>query len=109
MNIFDRALLRRFSDAPATLLSNCGTAAVIPTSPRKVTVKMTKKRKRFIRKVTNFKADLSHGSLESLQKQVKSLVVPSTSLSSPSVSDTAPPDFALLYYTLVKDDALPVG
>ena len=71
-NIFDRARLRRFPGAPATLSSNCGTAAVIPTSPRNVTVEITKKIKIFIGKGSRNKAFVSYGSLESLQKTVKS-------------------------------------
>ena len=40
---------------------------------------------------------------------MQSPVVPSSSLSSPSVPVTVPSGFALLYHTLVKDNALPIG
>ena len=81
----------------------------------------TKKRKRYFGKENTKKANISPDSGDSLQKQVRSdtpcgLVpklaessVPSTSPSSPSVPDAVPPGFALLYYTLVKDNALPVS
>ena len=109
MDIFDRALLRRFPDVPLTLSSTSGSAAVIPSPSRRVTGETTKKRKRFIGKGNTNKAFTSPESLESLQKQVQSPVVLSSSLSSPSVPDTVPSGFALLYYTLVKDNALPIG
>ena len=108
MNILDRALLRRFPDSLATLLSKYETTAVI--------LSLAKLQKRFRRKGRDLLArgvlsrrDLSHGSLECLQKTVKSPDFPSSSLSLASVPVTALSDFALLYYTLVKDDALPIG
>ena len=67
MNIFGRALLRRFPDVPPTLLSTSGTAAVIPSPTRRVT-ETSKKRKRLIGKGNTKKAITSHESLESLQK-----------------------------------------
>ena len=109
MNIFDRALLRRFPDAPSTMLSNGGTPAVISSPPRRVLGETTKKRKRFIGKGSTIKGDLSHGSIESLQKPVKSPAFPPSSHSLASVPDPAPSDFALLYFTLVKDGALLFG
>ena len=43
------------------------------------------------------------------QPEVADSAVPPTSLSSPSILNTGPPDFALLYFTLVKDNAVPMG
>ena len=71
--------------------------------------RLRRKRKRFTGKESTIKADVSHGSLKGLQKTVKSPTFPSSSLSLASVPDPALSDFALLCYTLVKDDALPIG
>ena len=132
MNLLDRALLRRFPDVPPSLSTFSSTkqdensplscsASVVPSPPGGVTKETTKKRKRFIGKENAKKATTSPEPRDSLQKQEQSdtpcgftpkvavSIVPSTSLSSPSVPDTVPPDFALLYYRLVKDKALPIG
>ena len=71
LNIFDRALLRRFPDVPPTLSSTSGTAAVIPSPPRRVTGETSKKRKRFIGKGNTKKSITSPESLESLQFQLQ--------------------------------------
>ena len=133
MNIFDRALLRRFPDIPPTLSAFSSTkqdedsslscsAAVVPSPPGGDSKETTRKRKRFIRKGSTKKANICPEPRDNfLQKQEQSdtpcgfmpedavSIVPSTSLSSPSVPGTVPSDFALLYCTLVKDNASPLG
>ena len=120
VNIFDRALMRRFPDVPPSLSSTSGSAAVVP-SPPGVWKRQRRKGRNFIGKGNTKKANISPESRDSLQKRVRSdnpcelmpklagSVVPSTSLSSPSVTATGPPGFALLFYTLVKDNAVPIG
>ena len=133
MNIFDRALLRRFPDVPPSLSAFSSTkqdedsslscsAAVVPSPPCGDSKETTKKRKIFIGTESTKKANICPEPRDNLlQKEEQSdtpggfmpkdamSIVPSTSLSSPSVSVAVSPDFAFLYYTRVEDKAVPIG
>ena len=120
MNILDRALLRGFPDVSPSLSSSSGSAAVLASPPCWGVEETTKKRKRFIGKVrrrqiflrTRVTVCRNRYALTNFRDLVPKLAestVHSTSLPSPSVLDAVLPGFALLYYTLVKDNALPVG
>ena len=127
----DRALLRRFPDAASSLSSFSRTkqiensflscsATVVPSQPGENSKETSRKRKRFIGKGNTKKASIRLDARDNLlqkQEQADTLCgfpskvaefVPSASLSSPSVLNTGPSDFALLYFTLVKDNAVPM-
>ena len=112
-NILDRVLLRRFPDIPPSLSSSSGSAVVLASPPCRGVEETTKKRKRFIGKGNAKKVNISQNSCDSLRNEIAPKLaesaVHSSILPTPLVLDAVPPGFALLYYTLVKDDALPVG
>ena len=93
-------LLRKYPDAGMkTMLSPSSTLVSSPPVVRHV--ESVKKRRRFCGKGNSNKAKRDENSAEP--------PVSHSSSGSPSAQTSEPPDFALLYYTLVLDDAIPVG
>ena len=130
LSISDRALLRRFpGTASASSSFSCtkqvensflsSSASVVPFQPGEDAKDTTKKRKRFIwnTKKASICLDTRDNILQKQEqadtpcgfppKVAASAGLPPT-LSSTSVLGTRPPDFALLYFTLVQDNAVPL-
>ena len=127
MSLSDRALLRKYpytgsSSLPFYGMQSLPSSASIPVStPFAVfPTESAKKRKRFFGKGNSKKANIGSdardehdraqaGSPCGLQSKVAEPPVFHACSSSPSALTSDPPNFALLYYSLVLDDAIPLG
>ena len=117
VNLWDRILLRKYSEAPSVSSSKVGLGVVGTTSVPSCSVGGTtvysKKRRRFVGKGNTKASGIGTDVGESHLRGSSSLL---NIQGDESSSGTFPPkifsgmsDFARLYYTLVRDGALPIG
>ena len=127
LSLFDRALLRKYPDANSSPSSFSGkqpllsSASISVSSPPVVyPIESAKKRKRFFGKENSKKANTGvdmrdehdqdqAGSPCGFQSKVAEPPVHPACFSSPSTLPSESADFAFLYYTLVVDNAVPMG
>ena len=112
LNLYDRMLLRKYSvSGNASMPSDCSSLPAM--SP--ITVESTKKRRRFFKKAnlgreTKKEAgQVQEGSPCGFSSQVAEPPVRAGTTISHSASSPEPSHFTLLYHTLVRDGALPLG
>ena len=119
LGLYDRMLLRKYPDA-GTKTTFSHSSTLVSSPPVVHSVESVKRRRRFCGKENSNKANTravarnenSQGQESSpcgFPSKVAELLVHSGCIISPSALTSEPSDFALLYYTLALDDALPVG
>ena len=119
LSLYDRMLLRKYPDAGTkTTLSHSST--LVSSPPVAHPGESVKKRRRFYQKGNSNKANTravarnenspdQESSPCGFPSKVAEPPVHSGCITSPSALTSELPDFALLYYTLVLDDAIPAG
>ena len=114
LNLYDRMLLRKYTvPATASMFSDSSSLASVP--PYSPPVESAKKRRRFYKKA-KLSREMKKGSWSStgglslrISSQVAEPPVRAVTSISHSPSSPGPSHFTLLYHTLVRDGALPLG
>ena len=114
MNIYDRMLQRKYS-VPAVTSMHLGSSSLASVPPVSSPVESSKKRRRFFKKarlsrdVKKEVGQVQEGSPCGFLSQVAEPPVRAVKSISHSASSPEPSHFTVLYHTLVRDGALPLG